>query len=82
MGDLDQFDSRPFRSIDLVAGAVPCPLFSESGKHLGADVERGSILRGNCVLNKIRLSRIPTQNGGGVLGAVFANELGAAAEYA
>lgn len=79
---MDQFDACPFRSIDLVAGAVPCPLISESGKHVGADVERGSILRGNCVLNKIRLSSIPTKNGRGILGAVFAIELRSAAEYA
>ena len=37
-GDLAQFDARPFKSIDLVAGGVPCPPFSKAGKQL---VRRG-----------------------------------------
>ena len=36
-GDLSQFDARPYKGVDLVAGGVPCPPFSKAGKQLGAD---------------------------------------------
>ncbi len=39
-GNLLEFDGRPFRGVDLLAGGVPCPPFSIAGKQLGADDER------------------------------------------
>lgn len=39
-GDLKEFDGKPYRGIDLLAGGVPCPPFSIAGKQLGADDER------------------------------------------
>jgi DNA (cytosine-5)-methyltransferase 1 len=39
-GDVHQFDGRPYRGVDLLAGGVPCPPFSVAGKQLGADDER------------------------------------------
>jgi DNA (cytosine-5)-methyltransferase 1 len=38
--DIHDFDGRPYRGIDLLAGGVPCPPFSVAGKQLGADDER------------------------------------------
>ena len=38
--DVHQFDGRPYRGIDLLAGGVPCPPFSVAGRQLGADDER------------------------------------------
>lgn len=38
--DVHQFDGRPYRGVDLLAGGVPCPPFSVAGKQLGADDER------------------------------------------
>lgn len=38
--DLREFDARPFRGVDLVAGGVPCPPFSIAGKQLGSRDER------------------------------------------
>ena len=35
-GDVTQFDGRPYKGIDLLAGGVPCPPFSVAGKQLGA----------------------------------------------
>lgn len=38
--DVRDFDGRPYRGVDLLAGGVPCPPFSVAGKQLGADDER------------------------------------------
>lgn len=38
--DVHDFDGRPYRGADLLAGGVPCPPFSIAGKQLGADDER------------------------------------------
>src|SRR5262245_30178561 len=38
--DLRQFDGRPFRGVDLLAGGVPCPPFSIAGRQLGSQDER------------------------------------------
>jgi DNA (cytosine-5)-methyltransferase 1 len=39
-GDVQEFDGRPYKGIDLLAGGMPCPPFSIAGKQLGADDER------------------------------------------
>jgi DNA (cytosine-5)-methyltransferase 1 len=38
--DVHDFDGRPYRGVDLLAGGVPCPPFSVAGKQFGADDER------------------------------------------
>ena len=38
--DLQHFDGRPYKGIDLLAGGLPCPPFSVAGKQLGANDER------------------------------------------
>src|SRR5580704_17730586 len=39
-GDLNGFDGRPYKGIDLLAGGLPCPPFSVAGKQLGEGDER------------------------------------------
>lgn len=38
--DLREFDGRPYKRIDLLAGGLPCPPFSKAGKQLGDADER------------------------------------------
>ena len=37
---LVDFDARPYKGIDLLAGGLPCPPFSVAGKQLGENDER------------------------------------------
>ncbi len=38
--DVHNFDGRPYKGVDLLAGGVPCSPFSVAGKQLGGDDER------------------------------------------
>ena len=39
-GDLLEWDGKPYKGVDLLAGGVPCPPFSVAGKQLGHEDER------------------------------------------
>ncbi|AEY67532.1 DNA cytosine methyltransferase [Clostridium sp. BNL1100] len=39
-GDVREFKAKKYKSIDLVAGGVPCPPFSVAGKQLGNEDDR------------------------------------------
>ena len=61
-GDLGEFDARPFRSIDLVAGGVPCPPFSKAGKQLRGSDDRNLFPKAIRFVNEIRLRAVVIEN--------------------
>ncbi|OGB35285.1 MAG: DNA (cytosine-5-)-methyltransferase [Burkholderiales bacterium RIFCSPLOWO2_12_FULL_61_40] len=70
-GDLSQFDARPYRGVDLVAGGVPCPPFSKAGKQLGGDDERDMFPQAIRVVDETRPQAVMLENVRGLLDAVF-----------
>lgn len=71
-GDLAQFDARPFRGVDLVAGGVPCPPFSKAGKQLGADDERDMFPQALRVVDETRPQAVMLESVRGLFDPVFA----------
>lgn len=70
-GDLCQFDGRPFKGIDLLAGGVPCPPFSKAGKQLGADDERNLFPEAIRLVDECRPQAVMFENVRGLLDTVF-----------
>jgi len=70
-GDLHDFDARPWRGIDLVAGGVPCPPFSKAGKQLGAQDERDLFPEAIRIVDECRPRAIMLENVRGLMDAVF-----------
>lgn len=63
-GDIREMNARPFRGVDLFAGGVPCPPFSNAGKQLGKDDERDLFpealrLIGECKPRAVLLENVP-----------------------
>lgn len=70
--DLRHFDGKPYRGqIDLLAGGVPCPPFSQAGKQLGADDERNLFPEAIRLVKEIKPRAVMLENVRGLLGAVF-----------
>ena len=71
--NLLQFDGRPFKGADLLAGGLPCPPFSVAGKQLGHADERNLFPAAVRVVDEIRPQAIMFENVRGFLGAIFAD---------
>lgn len=71
-GDLSQFDARPYKGVDLVAGGVPCPPFSKAGKQMGANDERDLFPQAIRVVRETRPQAVMLENVRGLLDNVFA----------
>ncbi|MBX9661505.1 MAG: DNA cytosine methyltransferase [Nitrospiraceae bacterium] len=69
--DLEEFDGRPFKGIDLLAGGLPCPPFSVAGKQLGKKDERNLFPAAIRLVDEIRPRAVMIENVRGILGAVF-----------
>jgi len=69
--DLNDFDGTPFRSVDLLAGGLPCPPFSIAGKQLGSKDERNLFPSALRLIDEIQPRAVMIENVRGFLGAVF-----------
>lgn len=69
--DLNTFDGRPYRGVELVAGGLPCPPFSVAGKQLGPDDERNLFPAAIRLVEEIRPKAVMIENVRGFLDAVF-----------
>jgi DNA (cytosine-5)-methyltransferase 1 len=70
-GDLNGFDGRRHKGIDLLAGGLPCPPFSVAGKQLGEDDERNLFPAALRLIDEMRPRAVMIENVRGFLDAVF-----------
>jgi len=70
-GDLNAYDGRQFRGIELLAGGLPCPPFSRAGKQLGDEDERNLFPAAIRLVDEIRPKAVMIENVRGILDAVF-----------
>ena len=68
---LTEFDGRPYKGVDLLAGGLPCPPFSVAGKQLGKDDERNLFPDALRLVDECRPKAIMIENVRGFLDAVF-----------
>lgn len=71
--DISNFDGRPFKGIDLLAGGLPCPPFSVAGKQLGRKDERNLFPDALRLVDETRPKAVMIENVRGFLDAVFAD---------
>jgi DNA (cytosine-5)-methyltransferase 1 len=71
--DLKEFSGTPYRerSIDLLAGGVPCPPFSVAGNRLGASDERDLFPEVHRLVEEISPRAVMIENVRGILDPVF-----------
>lgn len=71
--DLQTFDGRGHRGIDLLAGGLPCPPFSVAGKQLGERDERNLFPAMFDLISATRPGAVMIENVRGVLDPAFAD---------
>jgi DNA (cytosine-5)-methyltransferase 1 len=69
--DMNTFDGRPYRGVELLAGGLPCPPFSIAGKQLGELDERNLFPAAIRLIDEIRPKAVMIENVRGFLSAVF-----------
>ncbi|MEQ1697866.1 MAG: DNA cytosine methyltransferase [Hyphomicrobiaceae bacterium] len=69
--DLNQFDGRLYKGVDLVAGGFPCPPFSIAGKQLGPADERDCFPAGLRIIDEVRPKAVMIENVRGILAPAF-----------
>ncbi len=69
--DLNTFDGRPYKGVEMLAGGLPCPPFSIAGKQLGQRDERNLFPAALRLVDEIRPKAVMIENVRGFLGAVF-----------
>ncbi len=71
VSDMNVFDGRPFRGMDLFAAGLPCPPFSMAGKQLGERDERNLFPAALRLIDEIQPRVVMIENVRGFLSAVF-----------
>lgn len=69
--DMNTFDGRPFKGVDLLAGGLPCPPFSVAGKQLGEQDERNLFPAALRLVDEIQPKAVMIENVRGFLSPVF-----------
>jgi DNA (cytosine-5)-methyltransferase 1 len=69
--DMNSFDGRSFKGMDLFAAGLPCPPFSMAGKQLGEKDERNLFPAAIRLIDEIRPRAVMIENVRGFLSAVF-----------
>lgn len=69
--DVHDFDGKPYRGVDLLAGGVPCPPFSIAGKQLGKDDERDLFPEAIRLIKEMKPRAVMLENVRGFLDSSF-----------
>ena len=69
--DLNHFDGRLYKGVDLLAAGFPCPPFSIAGKQLGRDDERDLFPAGLRIVEEVRPKAVMIENVRGILAPAF-----------
>ncbi len=69
--DVRDFDGRPYKGVDLLAGGVPCPPFSKAGKQLGQEDERDLFPEAIRLISEIQPRAVMLENVRGFLDSGF-----------
>ncbi len=69
--DLNAFDGRAFKGVDMISAGLPCPPFSVAGKQLGKRDERNLFPPAIRLIDEIRPKAVMIENVRGVLDSVF-----------
>jgi DNA (cytosine-5)-methyltransferase 1 len=69
--DLNFFDARSFRGVDVIAAGLPCPPFSKAGKQLGSADERNLFPAALRIIGEVQPRAVVIENVRGILDAVF-----------
>lgn len=69
--DLNKFDGKPYRGVDLISGGLPCPPFSVAGKQLGDGDERNLFPAMIRLVDTVRPRGVMIENVRGILDSRF-----------
>jgi DNA (cytosine-5)-methyltransferase 1 len=69
--DMNEFDGRPYKGVELFAAGLPCPPFSIAGKQLGSLDERNLFPAALRLIDEIQPKAVMIENVRGFLSAVF-----------
>lgn len=69
--DMNEFDGRPFKGVELLTAGLPCPPFSIAGKQLGERDERNLFPAAIRLIDEIRPKAVMIENVKGFLSPMF-----------